>query len=229
MIGDPTRLVIRRNFPRLPRTVLETFGARSTSFVADAQQGRGALDFGIKPLEPTMRFVGTALTVNAGARDNLAMLAALDLIQPGDVPVVSTQNFTATAMIGDNVVKIAKARGAPAIVTDGCVRDVAEILEIGLPIFCRGVTPATAFANGPGEVGLPIAMGEVAVRSGDLVLGDRDGVLIVAKERIEEIAARLEEVARKEADIHRRIMGGEITSLLMQLRPGIKEEITYVD
>lgn len=199
MIGDPTRLVVKLAFPRLDAATLEPFRARSTSFIADAQGGRGALHWQIKPLDPTSRFVGTALTVNAGARDNLAVLAALDLIEPGDALVITTQNFTGTAMIGDNVANIAKRRGAVAIVTDGVVRDVAEILEIGLPVFCRGATPATCFTNGPGEVGLPIAMGEVSVRSGDLVAGDRDGVLIVARERIEQVAARMPEVAAKEA------------------------------
>ena len=228
MIGDPTRLVVKSKFPRLSASALEPFRARSTSFVADAQGGRGALDWQIKPLDPKSRFVGTTLTVNAGARDNLAVLAALDLIEPGDALVITTQSFTGTAMIGDNVVNIAKRRGAVAIVTDGVVRDIAEIVEIGLPVFCRGATPATCFTNGPGEVGLPIAMGEVAVRSGDLVMGDRDGVLIVVRERVEEVTGRLEEVAAKEAGLQRRIADGTLRSML-DFWPKLKDEITYVD
>jgi 4-hydroxy-4-methyl-2-oxoglutarate aldolase len=108
------------------------------------------------------------------------------------------------------------------------VRDIAEIIEIGLPVFCRGAAPATCFTNGPGEVGLPIAMGEVAVRAGDLVMGDRDGVLIVARERVEEVTGRLEEVAAKEAGLQRKIADGTLGSML-DFWPKLKDEITYVD
>ena len=184
MIEDPSRLVIRAKFPRLREAQLAPFRERTTSFVVDAMNGRGALDHAIKPLDPGSRFVGTALTARAGARDNLAALAALDLIEPGDVLVVATQGFTGTATLGDNMAKIAQLRGAVAVVTDGMVRDAAEIIELGLPCFCRGITPNSAFPSGPGEVGLPLAMGEVAVDAGDLVMGDRDGVVIVPHARI---------------------------------------------
>jgi Aldolase/RraA len=117
------------------------FRARSTSFVVDAMNGRGALDHRIKALDPHSRLVGSALTARAGARDNLAALAALDLIEPGDVLVIAAQGFCGTATLGDNMARIAQLRGAAGIVTDGLARDAAEIVELGIPVFCRGVTP----------------------------------------------------------------------------------------
>ena len=167
MIGDPTKLVIRTTFPRLAAAELAPFRERSTSFVVDAMNGRGGLHHTIKPLDPDSRVVGSALTARAGARDNLAALAALDLIQPGDVLVISTQGFEGTATLGDNMARIAQMRGARGVVTDGMVRDAAEIIALGLPVFCRGVTPNSAFPSGPGEVGLPLAMGEVTIEPGD--------------------------------------------------------------
>ena len=110
MIEDPSRLVIRAKFPRLREAQLAPFRERTTSFVVDAMNGRGALDHAIKPLDPGSRFVGSALTARAGARDNLAALAALDLIEPGDVLVIATQGFTGTATLGDNMAKIAQLR-----------------------------------------------------------------------------------------------------------------------
>ena len=89
MIGDPTKLVIRAKFPRLSADAVAAFRERSTSFVVDAMNGRGALPHEIKPLDPSSRVVGSALTARAGARDNLAALAALDLIEPGDVLVIA--------------------------------------------------------------------------------------------------------------------------------------------
>lgn len=134
MIGDPARLVIRRPGARPAAAVAAPFGARSTSFIVDALQGRGALDHRIKPLDPTSRFAGFALTARAGARDNLAAVAALDLIEPGDVLVIAAQGFAETAVLGDNMARIARMRGAVAVVTDGAVRDVDEIRATGLPV-----------------------------------------------------------------------------------------------
>jgi len=228
VIGDPSRLVIRAKFPRLSEQQLAPFRERTTSFVVDAMNGRGALDHVIKPLDLSSRFVGTALTARAGARDNLAALAALDLIEPGDVLIIATQGFTGTATLGDNMARIAKMRGAVAVVTDGMARDAAEIIEIGLPCFCQGVTPNSAFPSGPGEVGLPLALGEVAVDAGDLVIGDRDGVVVVPRAQIGSITEQLEKVAAAEAEMHAKVTRGEIRSLLDRW-PELRDQISYVD
>ncbi len=228
MIEDPSRLVIRAKFARLDEAQLAPFRNRTTSFVVDAMNGRGALDHAIKPLDPDSRFVGSALTARAGARDNLAALAALDLITPGDVLVVATQGFTGTATLGDNMARIAQQRGAVAVVTDGMIRDAAEIIALGLPCFCRGVTPNSAFPSGPGEVGLPLALGEVTVDAGDLVMGDRDGVVIVARGHVAVIGERLAKVAALEAEMHAKIARGEIRSLLDRW-PEMRDQISYVE
>jgi 4-hydroxy-4-methyl-2-oxoglutarate aldolase len=228
MIEDPSRLVIRAKFARLDAAQLAPFRNRTTSFVVDAMNGRGALDHAIKPLDPGSRFVGSALTARAGARDNLAALAALDLIAPGDVLVVATQGFTGTATLGDNMARIAQQRGAVAVVTDGMVRDAAEIIALGLPCFCRGVTPNSAFPSGPGEVGLPLALGEVMIDAGDLVIGDRDGVVIVPQDHIPAMIDRLEKVAALEAEMHAKIARGEIRTLLDRW-PELRDQISYVE
>jgi 4-hydroxy-4-methyl-2-oxoglutarate aldolase len=228
MIGDPTKLVIRARFPRLSAAALAPFRERSTSFVVDAMNGRGALDHTIKPLDPRSRLVGSALTAQAGARDNLAALAAIDLIEPGDVLVIATQGFGGTATFGDHMAKVAQLRGAAGVVTDGMARDAAEIIELGIPVFCRGVTPNSAFPSGPGEVGLPLAMGEVTIDAGDLIIGDRDGVVVVPRARLADVTARLEAVAAKEAEMHAKVAAGEIRSLLERY-PGLIDQITYVD
>jgi 4-hydroxy-4-methyl-2-oxoglutarate aldolase len=228
MIGDPTKLVIRARFARLSAAEIAPFRARSTSLVVDAMNGRGALDHTIKALDPKSRFVGSALTARAGARDNLAALAALDLIEPGDVLVIAAQGFSGTATLGDNMTRIAQRRGAVGIVTDGLARDAAEIMELGIPVFCRGVTPNSAFPSGPGEVGLPLAIGEVTVDAGDLVIGDRDGVVVVPRAQLAEVTARLELVAAEEAEMHAKVAAGEIRSLLDRY-PELRDQITYVD
>ena len=226
MIGDPPKLIIKRPGKRLDPAALAPFQERSASFVVDAMQGRGALDSRIKPLAPASRFVGTAVTARAGARDNLAALAALDLLTPGDVLVISAQGFTETAVLGDNMARIAKQRGAVAVVTDGAVRDADEIIAIGLPVFSQAVTPNSAFPSGPGEVGLSMSLGDVSIDTGDIVLGDADGVVVITQERLAEVTRNLEEVAKKEAALHMKIESGEFESLLGE---DVKQSIRYVE
>ena len=226
MIGDPAKLVIKRPGERLTQAVLAPFAARSTSFIVDAMQGRGALHHRIRPLDPTSRFAGAALTARAGARDNLAAIAALDLIEPGDVLVIAAQGFTETAVLGDNMARIAKQRGAVAVVTDGAVRDVAEIRSIGLPVFSRAVTPNSAFPSGPGEVGLPLALGDIPIDTGDLLVGDADGVVVVPAARINDVTEALGRVAALEADLHAKIESGAFETLLSE---EIKGAIRFVD
>ena len=226
MIGDPAKLIIKWPGKQLDPAALAPFSKRSASFVVDAMQGRGALGHRIKPLDPASRFVGTALTARAGARDNLAALAALDLLRPGDVLVISAQGFTETAVFGDNMARISKQRGAVAVVTDGAVRDADEIRAIGLPVFSQAVTPNSAFPSGPGEVGLPLSLGDVSIDTGDIVLGDADGVVVVARDRLAEVTKNLEEVAKKEAALHAKIDSGDIESLLSE---AVRQSIRYVE
>jgi 4-hydroxy-4-methyl-2-oxoglutarate aldolase len=226
MIGDPTRLVVRRHFARLEADELAPFQGRPTSFVADALNGKGVLDPAIKPLDVRMRFAGSALTVNTGARDNLAALASLDFAEPGDVLVFGTGGHTGAACVGDILVKIAKAKGVAALVTDGAVRDVDDILPLGLPVFCRAITPSSAFPSGPGEIGLPMAIGDVAIEPGDLVMGDRDGVVVVARAQLAAIKARLDEVIAKEAELQAKVDAGEVRSLFPA---AFKDQVTYLD
>ena len=225
MIGDPAKLVVKKPGKSIDPSIVERFAKRSTSFVVDAMQGRGALSHNIKAIDPKSRFTGTALTARAGARDNLAAVAALDLIRPGDVLVIAAQGFTETAVLGDNMARIAKQRGAVAVVTDGAVRDIDEIREIGLPVFAAAVTPNSAFPSGPGEVGLPLSLGDVAIDTGDLVLGDADGVVIVPSRDVAAIAESLSKVAALEADLHARIANGTFETLLSE---EIRQSIRFI-
>ncbi|HET6449089.1 MAG TPA: RraA family protein [Conexibacter sp.] len=228
MIDSPSRLVIRAGFPRLSSAAIEPFRERSTAFVVDTMNGRGGLDHTIKPLDPGSRFAGSAITARDGARDNLAALAAIDMIEPGDVLVISAQGFKNAAALGDNMALLAKVRGAAAIVTDGTARDAAEIVEMGIPVFCAGTTPNSAFPTGPGAVGLPIAMGEVTVDSGDLVMGDGDGVVVVPRALVATATERIEAIAAAEANMKADIESGELRTF-MELYPELRDQIMYVD
>lgn len=208
MIGDPPILTLRRHFERPSAAQLEALADAPTGFVVDAQNGRGALHQGIKPLWPEARCVGAALTALCGPRDNMAVYVALSVAEPGDVLVLNTDNFLEAAIIGDNVAAMAKERGVVGVVTDGLVRDIEGLLEVGLPVFSRGLTPNSPFKSGPCAVGVPIALGGMPIDAGDLVVGDRDGVVVVARARIDAVIEGLEGVRQKEDEALRKRFTG---------------------
>ena len=139
---------------------------------------------------------------------SLAIFAAIEVAQPGDVLMVSTDGFTGTAVTGALLLGMARNRGIAGFVTDGLVRDIDGILPVGLPTFSRGVTPNSCVRNGPGTVGLPVTMAGVAVDAGDVVIGDRDGVVIVPRTKLAEVCENLVAVKEAEADLARQVRLG---------------------
>jgi len=209
MIEDPPLLTVRRSFSRPSAAQLAAFAGTPTGFVADAMNGRGALDHRIKPIGRTPAvFAGGAITCHAGPADNLALFGALANGVPGDIMVCATDGFAATAVTGDLLLGMARNRGLSGFVTDGMVRDVAGIEAVGLPCFAAGVTPNSPARNGPGTVGLPVVIGGVAVASGDIVIGDADGVVVVPLDLADTVIARLVAVRAAEADLDAKVRAG---------------------
>ena len=198
MAAQSAVLTVRRSFPRTSTATLERFRTASSGWIVDANGRRGALDWHIRPLTTATHFVGTALTVHSRARDNLAPYAALAYAQPGDVLLISTESYEEASAAGDVLLGMARNAGIVALVTDGMVRDIDGLNAVGIPVFARGLTPNSPHKDGPGEIGLPIAIGGVIVNAGDLVVGDKDGVVVVARSMAETIANELEAVAGKE-------------------------------
>jgi 4-hydroxy-4-methyl-2-oxoglutarate aldolase len=209
MIKDPPLLTIRRNFARTDPEDLAAFAKVQTGYVVDAMEGRGALDHRIKPLAPMASvLVGTAVTCHCGPADNLALFAALATARPGDILIAATDGFAGTSVTGDLLMGMARNRGLLGLVTDGLARDLAGILAVGLPVYCTGLTPNSPARNGPGTVGLPVVVGGVAIASGDIVIADNDGVVIVPRAQIGPVIARLPAIRAAESALEAGVKQG---------------------
>jgi 4-hydroxy-4-methyl-2-oxoglutarate aldolase len=209
MIVDPPLLTIRAKFPRPAGQIVEGFAGALTGNVADAMGGGGALDHRIKPLEPSAKtMVGVAVTCACGPADNLALFGALSIAGPGDILVAATGGYAGAAVTGDLMLGMARNRGVAGFVTDGMVRDIVGILGVGLPVYCAGVTPNSPARNGPGTVGQPVDLGGLRVESGDIVIGDRDGIVIVPREQAAAVLQALTEVRAAEAALEAKVKGG---------------------
>lgn len=211
MIEDAPKIRVakelRRPRPR-PDQVAALRGV-PTGFVVDALGGSGGLDYRIKPVvSEQAAFCGVALTCDAGPADNLAVFAALRLLQPGDVLAAATGGHAGCAVAGDLLLGMARNCGAVAFVTDGCVRDIPGLREVGLPCFALGVTPNSPAREGPGTVGFPVVLAGAAIATGDILVGDQDGVVVVPFERIDEVLVRLDAVRTAEAELEAKVKAG---------------------
>ncbi len=207
MIEQPPPLVFAPSVERPSAELIEPFRNASTSFVVDAMGGSGALDWRIRPIVGTSLF-GVALTCDCGPNDNLALIAAVARAEPGDVLVAATNGYAGAAVTGDLLIGVARNRGVAGLVTDGLVRDLADLEALNVPIYAMGASPNSPGKRGPGAVGLPIVCGGRAIASGDLIIGDRDGVVVVPRALLGETRAQLAKVRAAEAAMLERVRGG---------------------
>jgi len=135
----------------------------------------------IRPLFPCAPVAGTAVTLALPGPDSVLLHETLALVRPGDVLVIDRLGDVRHACVGGIVAEAARRRGVVALVVDGPVTDAAELTQIGLPVWCRGVSGQTTRRLGlGGRRNAPVSIGGAVVEAGDAVLCDADGVLVMA-------------------------------------------------
>jgi 4-hydroxy-4-methyl-2-oxoglutarate aldolase len=171
------------------------FGAAT---VYEAAGRIGSVDPAIKPLDTGVRLLGAALTVRCHPKDNLMLHKALQIAQPGDIIVAATDGYPYAGYFGDLMATSAMARQVGGLAIDGCVRDSAEIIEMGFPIFCRGTCMRGTVKKTLGSVNHPVLFGDVVVNPGDLVLGDDDGMVIIPQSKMQAVLEATRQRIEKE-------------------------------
>jgi regulator of RNase E activity RraA len=199
--------------------LLAAFGTASSAQVADCMSRLGAMDVGIRPVWPSPRIVGAALTVWCHAGDNLMVHKALSLAAPDDIMVMNTQSNVASSGFGELLATSAAKIGVRGVIVDGTVRDAEALQTLKLPVYARGLCPNGCYKDGTGEVGAIIACGGVAVRPGDIIIADRDGVAVVPLDDAAEVAKlAADQISREEkrlAEIEKGVL----------VRPEIDEQL----
>lgn len=201
--------IIRETWTRPDASTIDSFGDVPTALIADALgHGFGVVDHEVRPVWNGPHFVGPALPVETAPHDILAVHAALKFSRPGDVMVIATRRSTQAAVLGAITTALLRNAGIVAGVTDGVARDVADIEASGLPVYARGVSPGIPFKNGPGRIGLAVSLGHVAVEPGDIVVGDRDGVVVVPLAHAHHTLKALENARNIESDLEAVVRAG---------------------
>ena len=176
----------------LEKELIAKFEALSSATVHEAEKTSQVLPPEIKPLTPEFRICGTAFTVKLPPGENYMLHQAIYQAGPGDIIVADADGYTGAGAWGEIMTVAAQEKGLAGLIFNGAVRDRAEIVSLGFPVFCRSLCIRGALKTHSGWTGRDLIFGGVKIRPQDLVLGDCDGIVVVEKER----AAEALELAR---------------------------------
>jgi len=186
--------------------------------VYEASGREGLIDIPLIQLLPGSRIAGPARTVLCGQDDNLMVHAVIEQIQPGEVLVLVMPEPGPVALIGELLATQVKVKKAAGILVDAAVRDVEELVELGLPIWTRFVRVKGATKTKVGELNVPVTIGGTQISSSDILILDTDGGVCVKRERVEEVLQASEARFEKEARMRERLVAGEISYEIHGLR-----------
>ncbi|MEJ2801013.1 RraA family protein [Comamonadaceae bacterium PP-2] len=204
-MSDSCQIV--RDVTRVAPEVVARASAFQAAIFADVAGRRGTMHGRIAPVHHGMKLAGPAITVEVRPGDNLMIHAAMALARPGDILVIDGKGDQTAALMGAIMISVCRKIGLGGVVVDGAVRDRLELLGLGFPVFSAGFNPAGPTKFVPGLINHPLSAGGTSVHPGDLIVGDADGVVVIARQKAEELlllaekkvaaeTARLEEIAR---------------------------------
>lgn len=209
--------LINLNFERANREMVEKFKDIPVANIADCMNRTSALSQEIRPVNEEY-ILGTAFTVKVAQGDNLMFHKSMDLAKEGDVIIIDSMGTKNRAILGEIMATYCKKRGIAGIVVDGPIRDVEDIGKMNMPVYAAGSTPNGPYKNGPGEIGTTISVGGQVVNPGDIIVGDKDGIIVIKKEDAEELLGKALATLEKEKKIFE-VMESEGT----YLRPWVDE------
>jgi 4-hydroxy-4-methyl-2-oxoglutarate aldolase len=204
------RHVVVRTIERADRSAVDGLAALGTATVHEAIGRRGFAGPQLRPIQQGTRLAGTAVTVSSHSGDNLMIHAAVEVCQEGDVLVVASTAPSTHGVFGELLASSLMARGVRALVTDAGVRDTAELREIGFAVWAQHVSCQGTVKASAGSVNVPVVLGQVVVNPGDVVCGDDDGVVVVARDEAPWALERSRERAAREDGTRARLAAGEL-------------------
>ena len=193
-----------------------------TATVFEASGREGLIDLDLHQVIPGSRAAGPARTVRCAQDDILMVHAAMDRLEAGDVLVLTMPEPKPVALLGELLGTQAKGRGAAAVLIDAAVRDTQELRQLGLPVWAHWIRVQGADRAELGEIDVPVEVGGVVISPGDAVVLDADGAVVVAKDRLDEVAKASRERTENEDAKRARFEAGELSYDMYGLRERVE-------
>ncbi|WGL54249.1 4-carboxy-4-hydroxy-2-oxoadipate aldolase/oxaloacetate decarboxylase [Nocardioides sp. BP30] len=218
------------NPPRAERELVDALAAYGVATIHEAQGRTGLLGSHLNPIQTGTRIAGSAVTVTVAPGDNTTIGVAVEQCSDGDVLVVTPTAPCDMGYFGDLLATSLQARGVRGLVIDAGVRDVADLREMGFPVWSRCVSAEGTGKGTVGDVNVPIAIAGRVVAPGDAIVADDDGVVVVPRLRLAEVLAAATAREEKEALSRARYAAGEIALDVNDMRPLLERAgVRYVE
>jgi 4-hydroxy-4-methyl-2-oxoglutarate aldolase len=221
---------IIRRILRANNEAVKTLGNAGVATVHEAQGRTGLMRPNMRPIYPTAKVAGTAVTISIPPGDNLMIHASIEVCQPGDVLVVAPTSECTDGYFGELLGVSCQAHGIAGLIIDAGVRDTAELAALNFPVWSKAVSSQGTVKNVPGDVNIPVVCAGTLVNPGDVIVGDADGVVVVAREAAEQVARASQERLAKEEKSRERLRKGELGLDFYGLRAKLAElGVEFVD
>jgi 4-hydroxy-4-methyl-2-oxoglutarate aldolase len=221
---------IVRNIARPEAEVVRALGELGVATVHEAQGRTGLMRPYMRPIYPTARLAGPAITVLCQPGDNIMIHAAIELCRPGDVLVVTTLSESTDGMFGELLGTCCRAHAIAGLVIDAGVRDTAELAAMQFPVWSKAISAQGTVKATAGWVNVPIVCAGAAVHPGDVIVADLDGVVAVGRARAAETALLGEERRANEEKAREQYRAGVLGLDMLNLRRKLADlGVEYID
>jgi 4-hydroxy-4-methyl-2-oxoglutarate aldolase len=221
---------IVRHIPRPDVQAVKLLGELGVATIHEAQGRTGVMLPYMRPIYPSARASGPAVTVSCHPGDNLMVHAAIEVCKPGDVLVVVTTSESTDGMFGDLLGTSCQAHGVAGLIIDAGVRDTSELTAINFPVWAKAISAQGTVKASPGSVNVPVVCAGMLVNPGDVIVGDADGVVVVPRATAADAAKAAQQRVAKEEKTRERLAAGELGVDYYGLRAKLKElGVEYVE